>query len=216
MTPPKLVIFDCDGVLVDSEPPTLTLLRDDLAAHGLDLTMDDIERDYTGLLMANVAKKARENGANLPTDWVEQFYVKMFERLRKGVDLIEGVVEVFDALDAAGIAYRVASNGPDEKMEITLGAHPDLYARLKGRLHSAHTHGTAKPDPELLLIAARAEGVAPEDCVMIDDSPSGCISARRAGIRCFGFDTEGDGARLVAEGAEHLASMRDLCARIGL
>lgn len=216
MTPPKLVIFDCDGVIVDSEPPTLDLLRDDFAAHGLDLTMADIEREYTGLLMANVAKKARENGAALPQDWVDSFYVKMFNRLRDGVPLIEGVMAVFEALDAAGIPYRVASNGPDAKMDITLGAYPDLHARLKGRIHSAHTHGTAKPDPELLLIAARAEGVAPEDCVMIDDSPSGCISARRAGIRCFGFDPTGDGTQLVAEGAEHLRSMNELCARIGL
>lgn len=191
-------------------------MRDDLATHGLDLTMADIERDYTGLLMANVATKARENGARLPNNWVDLFYVKMFDRLREGVALMDGVTEVFDALDAAGIAYRVASNGPDAKMEITLGAHPDLYARLNGRIHSAHTHGTAKPDPGLLLIAAQAAAVSPENCVMIDDSPSGCIAARRAGIRCFGFDPSGDGARLVAEGAEHLASMRDLCAKIGL
>ncbi|WP_417250444.1 HAD family hydrolase [Celeribacter sp.] len=212
----QCVIFDCDGVLVDSEPPTLSLLRDDLEAHGLPLAMADIERDYTGLLMENVAKKARAAGADLPEDWVPRFYEKMFARLGDGVPLMEGIEEVLDQLDGASIAYCVASNGPDAKMEITLGAHPALYERLKGRIHSAHRHNTAKPDPDLLLIAAKAAGVAPENCVMVDDSPSGCIAARRAGIRCFGFDPSGDGARLGGEGAEHLADLRDLPARIGL
>ncbi|GAA3860246.1 HAD-IA family hydrolase [Celeribacter arenosi] len=213
---PDLLIFDCDGVLVDSEPPTLALLRDDLDAHGLTLTMDDIERDYTGLMMSNVAKKAVANGATLPDTWVPDFYAKMFDRLRDGVALIVGIESALDALDAAGIPYCVASNGPMEKMEITLGAHPAFYKRLAGRLHSAHTHGTGKPDPELLLIAARSMGVDPTRAIMIDDSPSGCIAAARANMRCFGFDTRGDGAHLTATGAEHLAAMADLPARLGL
>lgn len=98
----QCVIFDCDGVLVDSEPPTLSLLRDDLEAHGLPLTLADIERDYTGLLMSNVAKKARSAGADLPDDWVPSFYEKMFVRLGEGVPLMEGVEEVLNRLDAGG------------------------------------------------------------------------------------------------------------------
>ena len=213
---PDLVIFDCDGVLVDSEPPTLALLRDDLAAHGLTLTMEDINRDYTGLMMTNVAQKAIANGATLPDTWVPDFYAKMFDRLRDGVALIPDIEAALDALDAAAIPYCVASNGPMEKMDITLGAHPALYNRLAGRLHSAHTHGTGKPDPDLLLIAARTMGVDPTRALMIDDSPSGCIAAARANMRCLGFDPHGDGAHLTATGAQHLAAMADLPVRLGL
>ena len=216
MTRPDLVIFDCDGVLVDSEPPTLALLRDDLARFGLDLTMADIERDYTGLLMKNVGRKAEAAGARLPATWVEDFYVQMFDRLRAGVPLIDGVEAVFDALDTAGIPYCVASNGPMEKMAITLGAHPAIYARLTGNLHSAHTHGVAKPDPELLRRAAAAMGVDPSRAVMVDDSPSGCLAAAGVPMPCFGFDPTGDGARLTAHGAIHLRRLADLPAHLGL
>ncbi|WP_460272710.1 HAD family hydrolase [Celeribacter sp. ULVN23_4] len=213
---PKAVIFDCDGVIVDSEPPLLEFLQKDFARFGLDISLHELETKYVGGTMALVGERARASGAALPDDWQVEVYPRVFEMLRSGVPLIPGVVAAFDALDAAGIPYAVGSNGPMEKMDVTLGAHPDVFARLKGRIHSAHTYGVAKPDPDLFLIAAEQLGAAPEDCVVIDDSPSGCIAARRAGMRCFGFDPHGDGARLISEGAEHLSNMFDLPARIGL
>jgi HAD superfamily hydrolase (TIGR01509 family) len=213
---PKAVIFDCDGVIVDSEPPLLDFLQKEFAGFGLNVSLHDLETQYVGGTMARVGERARAAGANLPENWVEDVYPRVFDMLRTGVPLIPGIEAAFDALDAAGIPYAVGSNGPMEKMDVTLGAHPDVFARLKGRIHSAHTHGTAKPEPGLFLIAAEQLGVVPEDCVVIDDSPSGCIAARRAGMRCFGFDRHGDGARLIAEGAEHLSDMSDLPARLGL
>jgi HAD superfamily hydrolase (TIGR01509 family) len=216
MTRPKLVIFDCDGVLVDSEPPTLELLREEFELCGLSVTMPHIESEYVGMTMINVAKKARAAGANLPDDWEDSIYFKMFERLQKGVPLIDGIEGALDALDAAGIPYAVGSNGPMAKMDITLGAHPAFLARLTGRIFSAHDCKAGKPDPELFLKAAAFMGVAPEHCVVVDDSRSGVIAGRRAGMRTLGFDTFGDGAHLIVEGAEHLASMDDLPAMIGL
>ncbi|WP_434289486.1 HAD family hydrolase [Celeribacter sp. SCSIO 80788] len=213
---PKAVIFDCDGVIVDSEPPLLDFLQQEFAGFGLNVSLHDLETQYVGGTMARVGERARAAGADLPENWVEDVYPRVFDMLRAGVPLIPGIEAAFDALDAAGIPYAVGSNGPMEKMDVTLGAHPDVFARLKGRIHSAHTHGTAKPEPGLFLIAAEQLGVVPEDCVVIDDSPSGCIAARRAGMRCFGFDRHGDGARLIAEGAEHLSDMSDLPARLGL
>lgn len=212
----KAVIFDCDGVIVDSEPPLLEFLQKDFARFGLDISIHELETKYVGGTMARVGERAREAGAALPDSWIDEVYPRVFEMLGAGVPLIDGVEAAFDALDAAGIPYAVGSNGPMEKMDVTLGAHPAVFARLKGRIHSAHTYGTAKPDPDLFLIAAEHLGVAPEDCAVIDDSTSGCIAARRAGMKCFGFDPHGDGARLIAEGAEHLADMHDLAARLGL
>lgn len=214
--PPKLVIFDCDGVIVDSEPPLLDFLLEEFAQYGLHISMQELETKYVGGTMALVGERARAAGAKLPENWQVDVYPRVFEMLAKGVPLIPGIEAAFDALDAAGIPYCVGSNGPMAKMDVTLGAYPKVFDRLKGRIHSAHTHGVAKPDPGLFLIAAESMGVAPQDCVVVDDSPSGCIAARRAGMRCFGFDRHGDGARLVKEGAEHLADMRELPGRIGV
>lgn len=216
MKQPKLVIFDCDGVLVDSEPPTLALLRDDLELYGLTLTMAQVDDDYMGVAMADIAKKARVNGADLPDDWVDAIYTKMFERLKQGVPLIAGIERTLDALDAAGIPYAVGSNGPMAKMDITLGAHPALFDRLKGRIFSAHDCKAGKPDPELFLKAAASMGIAPKDCVVVDDSVAGATAGLRAGMRTLGFDPNGDGTHLIAIGAEHLAHMDDLPSLLNL
>ncbi|AJE45267.1 HAD family hydrolase [Celeribacter indicus] len=211
----KCVIFDCDGVLVDSEPPLLDFLCDEFAALGHPVSLAELEAKYIGGTMKTVAERARAAGVPLPDNWEVDVYPRIYEIL-EGVPLVAGIEATLDALDAAGIPYCVGSNGPMEKMAVTLGGHPAFHARLEGRIHSAHTHGVAKPDPGLFLIAAEQMGVAPEDCAVVDDSPSGCIAARLAGMRCFGFDPHGDGARLVAEGAEHLDDMSHLPARLGL
>ena len=216
MTPPKLVIFDCDGVLVDSEMITNRLLRDDLAGRGMDLPLDQIMRLFVGGTMASVAVKAAEMGAEIPEGWVDQFYSKMYAGLAKGTPLIEGVAEVLDRLDQAGLPYCVGSNGSLEKMGITLGQHPEVQVRLAGKLYSAHALGVAKPDPGLFLAAARDFGIQPGDCAVIDDSPTGCIAARRAGMRGLGFAEHDDGARLAAEGAEVFHRMADLPELLGL
>lgn len=210
MIRPKLVIFDCDGVLVDSETITNVLLRDDLAQRGLKMTLDEIMRQFVGGTMRSVADKAAAMGADIPECWVDYFYRKMYAALAAGTPLIKGVEAVIDQLDAVGIPYAVGSNGSLTKMGITLGQHPSLHARLKDQLYSAHALGVAKPDPDLFLIAARENGVAPELCVVVDDSPTGCIAARRAGMRCFGFAEHDGGTRLAAEGAHVFHEMADL------
>jgi HAD superfamily hydrolase (TIGR01509 family) len=213
---PDLVIFDCDGVLVDSETITDAMLVADFAAHGLHLTAPEVSALFVGGTMRAVGEKARELGANLPPDWVEGFYTRMYARLAEGTPLIDGILEVFEKLDAVGIPYRVCSNGSDEKMAITLGQHPQLWRRLEGKLFSAHAHGTAKPDPGLLLLAAKDAGAAPERAVMVDDSPVGCIAAGRAGMRALGFAGHTDGARLRAVGAEVFHHMAELPGLLGV
>jgi beta-phosphoglucomutase-like phosphatase (HAD superfamily) len=95
-------------------------------------------------------------------------------------------------------------------MAITLGQHPGLLRRLQGRLWSAHTYGTAKPEPGLFLLAAAGLGVAPRHCAVVDDSLSGCTAGVRAGMRTLGFAEHDDGAGLAAVGAEVFHRMADL------
>jgi HAD superfamily hydrolase (TIGR01509 family) len=212
---PGAVIFDCDGVLVDSEPATEEVVYASLVRHGLPLTRDAFHEIALGAPIRAMGARAAELGARLPGDWVEATYEEMFARLRQGVELIPGVVAILDALDAAGVPYAVASNGPREKMAITLG-QTGLWARFEGRLLSAHEEGVAKPDPGLFLRAAERLGQPPGACVVIEDSPAGAQAARDAGMRCLGYAPGGDGARLAALGARVVQSMAAAARELGL
>lgn len=212
---PKAVLFDCDGVIVDSEEMTFALLAQEFADHGLHLAAEDIARDFIGGTMADVANRARSAGANLAPDWIDHFYHRLYAHLAQGTPLVPGILTVLDALDAAGIPYAIGSNGSDAKMQITLGQHPGLIARFRGHLYSGQTLGAPKPAPDLFLHAAHALGVDPQHCVVVEDSPTGARAAKNAGIRCMGYAPHGN-ARLRAEGAEIFNAMQDLPALLGL
>ncbi|MFN3844354.1 MAG: HAD family hydrolase [Paracoccaceae bacterium] len=213
---PKAVIFDCDGVVVDSEGMTFDLLVGEFAAHGLHLTHEAIAHDFIGGTMVDVAQRARHAGANLPEDWVDAFYGRLYAHLAEGTPLVPGILDVLDALDAAGIPFAMGSNGSDQKMQVTLGQHPGLIARFKGHLYSGQTLGRPKPAPDLYWHAAQALGVAPSDCVVIEDSPTGARAAQAAGMRCLGYAAHTPAERLMAEGAEAFITMDALPDLLGL
>lgn len=212
--PPKAVIFDCDGVVVDTEPATLVLLQQDLAERGLDLTLDDLNRDFVGSVMAEVGNRARALGAEIPGDWVERFYARLYDHLAQGVALVPGILTVLDRLDAAGIPYAIGSNGSPEKMQVTLGQFPGLTQRFRALL-SGQADTRPKPAPDLYLAAAQALDAAPGDCVVIEDSSTGARAARAAGIRCFGYAPEGNPA-LAEAGAVLFGDMHALPGLLGL
>ena len=213
---PKAVIFDCDGVVVDSEGMTFDLLVGEFADHGLHLSVETIARDFIGGTMVDVATRARSAGAALPATWVDDFYQRLYAHLATGTPLIPGILAVLDRLDTAGIAFAMGSNGSDQKMQITLGQHPGLIARFRGHLYSGQTLGAPKPAPDLYLYAAKQLGVAPVDCVVIEDSPTGARAAKAAGMRCLGYAAHTPAERLSAVGAEPFFNMADLPQLIGL
>ncbi|WP_226779764.1 HAD family hydrolase [Oceaniglobus trochenteri] len=212
---PRLVIFDCDGVLVDSEPPTTEVILASFARYGLVMSYDEADSLFVGGTMKGCEAEARARGAALPDDWLAEIYGEIHARLRQGVPLIDGIDALMDALDGAGVPYCVGSNGSEAKMGITL-APSGLLQRVEGRIYSAHTLGVAKPDPGLFLRAAADFGVAPEDCVVVDDSPAGCTAGVRAGMRTIGFAETTDPARLAAVGATPVRSMAEVAQAIGL
>jgi HAD superfamily hydrolase (TIGR01509 family) len=218
MTRPSAVLFDCDGVIVDSEGPTFTLLIDDLAAYGLPLTLHELETNFIGGTIETVAARARVAGARLPEGWVTDFYTRMYAMLEQGTPLIPGIVHVLDHLDRAGIPYAVGSNGPPEKMRISLGQH-GLIPRFRAVL-SGQALGKPKPAPDVYLAAAAACGADPAACVVIEDSPNGAKAALAAGIPCLGFAAHGPDtppARgLAVLGVPLFHHMSDLPALLGL
>lgn len=215
MTRPDLVIFDCDGVLVDSETVSNTVLAVNLTRHGLPMTADRCMDLFVGGTMASVDDTARTMGADLPVDWIDEIYAETYAALRAGVDVIAGIPELLDRLDAERIPFAVGSNGSDDKMQITLGQN-GLLGRFGDAIFSAHTLKTAKPDPDLYLAAAAHFGVDPSRAVVIEDSATGATAAARAGMRCLGYAPQGDGAALKTAGAEIIDSMFAVPMLIGL
>lgn len=213
--PPKAVIFDCDGVIVDSEPPLFAELQKDLAGRGLNLSQHELHERFVGGSVPGIGVAARKMGADIPDDWATVFYERVYQVLAEHAPLVPGILDVLNALDARGIPYAIGSNGAPRKMQITLGQHPGLSARFKGLL-SGQAIGAPKPAPDLYLAAAKLLNTPPDDCVVIEDSGTGARAAKAAGIRCYGYAPEGDGARLLAENAILFRDMRDLPRLLGL
>lgn len=214
---PAAVLFDCDGVVTDSEPATFDLLAEDLAARGLRMSHAEMEQRFLGGTIERCGQIAAELGADIPADWAAGFYERLYARLAQGTPLIADVLTVFDALDVAAIPYAIGSNGSMRKMQVTLGQHPDLARRLTGRIFSGQDLGMLKPAPDLYLHAARALAADPAACVVIEDSPTGARAARAAGMRCFGYAPGGQNlSGLVAEGAQPFGQMADLPGLLGL
>lgn len=194
---PDAVLFDCDGVLVDSEKLTNQLLREDLARHGLDLSLEHVTREFTGGTMYTVAERARVLGAKLPGDWVPGFYDRMFEVMASEVEPVRGASDLIDDLLSAGVKMAVASNGPAAKMEITL-RRAGMWDRLSPHIYSAQDLEQPKPAPDVYLHAASQLGAIPEKCVVIEDSLSGAQAGQAAGMRCIGYAPHGQAQDLAA------------------
>lgn len=213
---PKLIIFDCDGVLVDSERVSNLALIDNLARHGLHLTLERSLELFVGGTMPGVMQRAIALGADLHVDWVDEIYREIYAALETGVALMPGVADLLARLEEQRIPICVASNGSEDKMRITLGQN-GLWERFHpSAMFSAHSLGVSKPDPGLFLAAASHFGVQARDCLVIEDSATGALAAARAGMRCLGFVPDGDGRTLAAQGGEIFTDMAQVPALIGL
>ncbi|PUB15532.1 HAD family hydrolase [Yoonia sediminilitoris] len=212
--PPELVIFDCDGVLVDTEPATDAILSENLTRHGLPIAPHEVHQLFAGCTMAGVEVAARKRGANLPNGWLDDIYDAVFAELRKGVPVIAGVIDLIAQCDAAGVRRAIASNGPIKKMEISL-TPSGLWDLFEGRIYSGHDHGP-KPKPDMLQRIMADANVAAQNTVMIDDMPAGFNAAKAAGVRCFGYVADGDPARIGDSRARPVSHMSEIAAALGL
>jgi HAD superfamily hydrolase (TIGR01509 family) len=181
---PELVILDCDGVLVDSEKIAVKVDAVVLAGLGWPLSEDEIVERFVGRSLADVGAAIEQHlGRPLPEDWASRnrhLYLEAFERDLTPVD---GVVE---ALDALTLPTCVASSSSHEGLRHTLGL-TGLYERFAGRIFSSADVARGKPAPDLFLHAARSLGVAPDRCVVVEDSRYGVEAARAAGMRSYGY-----------------------------
>jgi HAD superfamily hydrolase (TIGR01509 family) len=182
-----LVIFDNDGVLVDSEPLANTVLAEILTGYGLPLTWWECIERYLGSTLERVrALVEAELGHPIPADFETQYRATVYPRLAESVQPIPGVALVLDALAHAGMAVCVASSAIHERIRITLTT-AGLVDRFDGRMFSAEDVAVGKPAPDLFLHAAAELGVAPARCAVVEDAPAGVAAADAADMVVFAY-----------------------------
>ncbi|WP_269584819.1 HAD family hydrolase [Roseibium sp. Sym1] len=184
---PSLVIFDCDGVLVDTERFTNRNMAEIVTALGHPMTGSDCQKQFMGRTLEDVQRLVEALvGQKLPEDWPDQVRRRDLESFEAGVPAIRGIEGVLDRLEDMGLPYCVGSSGRYQKMRATLGSS-GLLPRLEGKLFSAQDCERGKPAPDVFLLAARKMGHAPETCVVVEDSVPGVMAARSAGMRVYAF-----------------------------
>ncbi|MGC5565534.1 HAD family hydrolase [Streptomyces sp. FR-108] len=212
-----LVIFDNDGVLVDSEPLSNTLLAAYLTELGHPTSYEDSLRDYMGAAMHRVHDLVAERtGERLPEDFDDVFHRRVFAAFERELEPVPGVVEVLGKLAADGIPYCVASSGSHERIRV--GHRKTGLDRWfdGGRVFSSQDVGRGKPAPDLFLYAAERMGVPPGKCLVVEDSPLGVRAARAAGMDVYGFtamtpaERLADADRLFGEMGELLELLQPL------
>ncbi|MER6677423.1 HAD family hydrolase [Streptomyces sp. NPDC000983] len=182
--PVELVIFDCDGVLVDTERLAVRLQVALGAELGWPLTAEDVVDRFIGRSKESIVGQIAEQlGAGTAALWWSLLIQRHRDAVDLGLDPVDGLPEAIAALT---LPTCVASSGPHEKMRHTLG-RTGLYDHFAGRIFSASEVPRGKPAPDLFLHAARRMGVDPEACVVVEDSGPGVAAARAAGMRSFGY-----------------------------
>jgi HAD superfamily hydrolase (TIGR01509 family) len=182
-TPLELVIFDCDGVLVDSERIAVRVQVQVGAELGWPLTEDEIIEKFVGRSNGSIGELIDARLPGRSTVWQERFEQLHRDAVDTGLVAVDGIHE---ALAALTLPSCVASSGSHEKMRHTLG-HTGIYSHFEGRIFSASEVAHGKPAPDLFLHAARRMGVEPSACVVVEDSKYGIQAARSAGMRSLGY-----------------------------
>lgn len=215
--PLGLVIFDCDGVLVDSEPISNRVLAEAITDAGLVMSAEEVAEAFEGMQLDDIAAEvASRLGKKLPVTWVEAFEEQRAIEFKKGLDAVQGVADVLTQIRAAGVAICVASQASREKVELTLGLS-GLTGHFESKaLFSSRMVARGKPHPDLFLLAARSMGADISRCVVVEDGVLGTKGARLAGMRVLGYSPDGKGGCLADEGATTFESMAELPALLGI
>ncbi len=189
--PPGLIIFDCDGVLVDSEPLAMRVLLDGIAARGVKIDEALAYERLLGRSLASVIDTLqREFGVALEADALEHMRERLYAVFSKELRAIAGIAEALAKLD---IPICVASSSQMERIRLSLDL-TGLAPYFGDNIFSATMVKRGKPAPDLFLFAASRMHTEPSRCIVIEDSPAGIEAARAAGMRVFAF-TGGSHAR---------------------
>lgn len=206
-----LIIFDNDGVLVDSEPHANHVLAALLTECGLPTTYEESLREYVGSSIPRVREIAEARlAAPLPPDFEHRYHAELFARFQTGLEAVPGVVA---ALDRIPLPRCVASSGSHERIELSLRL-VGLRERFEG-VFSSDDVPRGKPAPDLFLHAAHTLGADPGNCAVVEDSPPGIEAANAAGMTSFGFAARTPPERLRGATGGVFTVMEQLPAMLG-
>ena len=188
-------------MLIDSEPVVNRVVAAELTHLGWAVTPEECRRRFLGLDLPTMIPLIEASlGRPLPPSWHGSVTTEIIAALRTKAPMVPGARTALDRISALGLPWRVASNSSHEEMTVKFAANGILHLTT-GRTHSYRDVPRGKPAPDLFLAAATAEGVAPSDCLVIEDSVPGVTGAIAAGMTCLGYSPQGDGLALTAAGA---------------
>ena len=203
----KCIIFDCDGVLVDSEAISNGVLIAMVEELGGSLNEDYIDKHYAGtalqLIIEDVGRLITQS---MPNDFEQQYRQRTFEAFRTKMKPIAGIHEVLKSLT---IPFCVASSGPPEKIKLNLTT-TKLIHYFEHKIFSSYDIGSWKPNPDIFLHAAKHMGFQPKDCLVIEDSIAGVEAGVSGGFDVLGYANEKNKEALVNAGAQVFFSMDQL------
>jgi HAD superfamily hydrolase (TIGR01509 family) len=209
-----LVIFDCDGVLVDSELITNRVFARMINELGVHVTLEDMFEQFVGRsmayccdLIAGMLKKP------IPDDFAEQYHIRTTAALHGELEPVPGIESVLNELNERGVPFCVASSGSHEKMRTTLGI-TGLLSRFQNNLFSVTEVANGKPAPDVFLFAAEKTGATPSRCYVVEDTPTGVTAGVAAGMTVFGYCALTPAHRLIEAGAHYTISEMSKLPRI--
>jgi HAD superfamily hydrolase (TIGR01509 family) len=203
----QLIIFDCDGVLVDSEPISNRIMAEVLTENGLATTLEMCYEHFLGRTMSDcVSILASRFGHTVTADFVDTVRARTLDALREEIEPVAGIAA---ALERIRVPMCVASSGQLVKMRTTLH-HTGLLHHFGDRLFSAAGMRRGKPHPDIFLHAAKVMGAEPAACAVIEDSPVGVRAGVAAGMTVFRYAALSDGKKLSAAGGRIFTDMQDL------
>jgi HAD superfamily hydrolase (TIGR01509 family) len=194
----KCILFDCDGVLVDSEGIGNQVLLNMAAKYGLKISLNEAYKKFNGRSLKDCFQQIEQLiNQPLPENFEIAYRKKSFEAFATQIKPIKGVMKFLNSLT---IPYCVASSGPIEKIQLTLKT-AGLIDKFENKIFSSYQINSWKPDPGIFLHAAQQMGFSVEECLVIEDSLAGVIAAKRGGFKVFGLANEKNSKELENEGA---------------
>ncbi|GAA6154417.1 HAD family hydrolase [Pseudoteredinibacter isoporae] len=193
-----LVIFDCDGVIVDSEVIAAQVFAEHLQGLDLNVTPEECFARFKGYSMKTCMKELVEMlGGPIPERFLRGMQADTFARFESELQAVAGIEQAIAGVEDRGWRTCIASGGSHSKMRVTLGK-VGLWQHFEGRIYSAVDVSNGKPAPDIFLHAAKQEGVSPERCVVIEDSQAGVEAALAANMPVYFYDPLGEGMRTQA------------------
>jgi len=203
----KCIIFDCDGVLVDSEAISAKIFKEMAAELGFEIDFETVLEQITGTSMKENLKFFSENiEGELPAEFETDFRKRSYEAFKTDLKPIEGI---HDLLDKIKVPIGVASSGPVEKIKLNLTS-TKLIDYFGDNIFSCYEIGSWKPDPEIYLYTAKTMGFKPEECAVIEDSLVGVQAAKAGGFNVFGFTNNKNKNTFEELGATVFSEMKEL------